>query len=281
MNRPGQSAPLALYAASVQDATAQVWVLEQIYARLRHGARARVLREDFAGAAAESLAWVARGPRREAIALERDAATLAWAQARAGSTLTARAFGRLHFVCGDVRTFRATRSLPKPDIICAFNFSLFYLHERAQLLSYFRRARRALGPGGLLIVNAFGGVEAIRPHLEVHPIVTDDPTLPPTFDYQWEVAAYDPVRARGDYRIHFAWRESGSRGRRKILRDAFRYDWRLWSLPELTGLLSEAGFAQAIVWRHTQDRKSGEIFFGPVDSMADRATWSAYVVGVA
>ena len=74
-----------------------------------------------------------------------------------------------------------------------------------------------------------------------------------------------------------AWRQGA---RKVVLRDAFRYDWRLWSLPELTAALREAGFSDALVWRHTYDRKSGRVFFGPVAEMTDRPTWSVYVVGV-
>jgi hypothetical protein len=40
---------------------------------------------------------------------------------------------------------------------------------------------------------------------------------------------------------YFAHREGSA------LRDAFRYDWRIWSLPELRDLLNEAGFSRGEV----------------------------------
>lgn len=272
--------PLALYAASVQDAAAQVRVLERLYALLGPGRRARVLREDFAGAASESMAWVGRGPRRVAIAVERDPTTLAWAERRATESLTPRTAARLHFVPGDVLQVRPPRALPRPDLICALNFSILYLHERRDLLRYFRRARRALAPGGLLVLNVFGGPDSIRPHREVYPIESTDPRLPAKFDYHWEVVSFDATQVRGDYRIHFSWPTPGGRGR-QVLRNAFRYDWRLWSPPELTGALRDAGFSQAIVWRHVQDPESGRIFFGPIEEMPHRPSWTVYVLGVA
>ena len=40
--------------------------------------------------------------------------------------------------------------------------------------------------------------------------------------------------------------------------DAFRYDWRLWTLPEITELLSEAGFEKVDVYWEGTDEESNE-----------------------
>ena len=56
----------------------------------------------------------------------------------------------------------------------------------------------------------------------------------------------------------------------------------MWTLPELTECLLEAGFAEAQVWRHTAHVEKGEIkvFLGPVASLPEQASWVAYVVGI-
>ena len=66
------------------------------------------------------------------------------------------------------------------------------------------------------------------------------------------------------------------------LRDAFRYDWRLWSLAELIEALQAAGFDDVQVWRHTHDpaRGAAGVFLGPVslDVFETLDLWTAYIV---
>jgi hypothetical protein len=80
-----------------------------------------------------------------------------------------------------------------------------------------------------VLLDAWGGGLAHRPFAETH--------RHRGFDHVWEQRSFDPVTHRVDCRIHFRCRD-GSR-----LDDAFAYDWRMWTLPELLDLLREAGFA--------------------------------------
>ena len=62
---------------------------------------------------------------------------------------------------------------------------------------------------------------------------------------------------------------------------AFTYDWRLWTLPELRELLTEAGFSQVHIYWETDDKD------GQPSGKYRRATvgkpdlaWLCYIVAV-
>jgi hypothetical protein len=59
-------------------------------------------------------------------------------------------------------------------------------------------------------------------------------------------------------------------------RDAFRYDWRLWHLPELREAMTDAGFAATKVWAD-DPRRPGT--YRPISRMDSEAAGSdAWVV---
>jgi hypothetical protein len=90
------------------------------------------------------------------------------------------------------------------------------------------------------------------------------------FDHLWEQRSFDPISHRVDCRIHFAFCD-GSR-----LDDAFVYDWRMWTLPELQDLLLEAGFADAgVLWRVGRSGAS----FRRRSKAAPDPSWLAWVFG--
>ncbi|WP_295433523.1 hypothetical protein [uncultured Thiodictyon sp.] len=89
---------------------------------------------------------------------------------------------------------------------------------------------------------------------------------------QWEQALYDPITGRLVCHIHFNFAD-GSR-----LERAFTYDWRLWSLPEIRELLTEAGFSRVLVYWQGWDpdgRPDGR--FQPVATGEPDAGWIAYL----
>ncbi len=95
------------------------------------------------------------------------------------------------------------------------------------------------------------------------------------FTYVWDQAEFDPITHEILCKIHFEFRD-GSR-----IRNAFVYDWRLWTLPELRELMSEAGFADVhVLWEGT-DRKTrkGNGIFRRVRRGGNEKAWVAYVVG--
>jgi hypothetical protein len=166
------------------------------------------------------------------------------------------------------------------------NFSILYRRDAVELRSYLRSARAGLAPGGILVLNVFGGEATVQPGTTWHR-VTPTPRLPgepaiPAFDYAWEVLSYDRGAHLFDCRIHVAAGDSPSPSRRQELRDAFRYEWRLWSALELVEACEEAGFAVVQIWRHTYDPSQGKdgVFLGAVefDRLLPLEAWTAYIV---
>lgn len=275
---------LALYRWAVQDPETHATVLRLMFERLHPGHQAVRLREDFAGTSAEAVAWLALAPGRQALAVDCDAPTVAWARQRAERILGARA-DQLQFVLGDVMGV-APPQVPAADIISVLNFSILYLREPASLQAYLRHARQCLAAPGLLVLNLFGGPGALRVHTDRHPVtprplLATEAALPP-FEYLWEQHSVDVPTRRLDCRIHFRVPDPADPSRVHELRDAFRYDWRLWSLAELTVALREAGFDDVQVWRHTYDpaRGANGVFLGPVapEAVERLDLWTAYIV---
>jgi len=176
----------------------------------------------------------------------------------------------------DVRTVGPPH-VPKVDVVAALNFSALVLHERRDVLEYFRRVRGGLRAGGVFVMNVFGGSVRMRPWVRRRAIrrkalyAIEPP--PPAFEYVWEQLSYDPVTALLDCRLHFVVREHG---RRRLLRNAFRYECRLWGIPELRDLLREAGFRKTEVWQH-RNRGRGGVF--EPRARLEGTDWIAYVVG--
>ena len=104
----------------------------------------------------------------------------------------------------------------------------------------------------------------------------------PAFEYLWEVRSFNRASQRLDCRIHFAVPDPTAPERTRAMRDAFRYDWRLWSVPELVGACAQAGFSDVQVWRHTYAPSKGPagVFLGCVEpeSLPALEKWSAYIV---
>lgn len=209
----------AHYEKAVQDAPALCDFLENAY-RWSTGKEARTLREDFAGSFSISREWVTRGDGRFATVIDNDAAPLA--------------YGKKQLLSDDRSKVRILKrdvlkgALPKADLACAFNFSYCVFHDRARLKKYFRSAGKALA------LDCLSGPEtAARQEMRVDY---------GGFTYVWEQAEFDPVSRRALFLIHF------ERPGEKTRRNVFRYDWRLWTVPELRDLLMECGYRDVRVF---------------------------------
>jgi hypothetical protein len=148
------------------------------------------------------------------------------------------------------------------------NFSYWLLKERAALLRYFRRVRRDLKDHGIFFLDAYGGYDSYRVITEERAIEGEDGD----FTYIWEQETYEPITGRLVCHIHFAFPD-GSRMDR-----AFSYDWRLWSLPEIRGLLAEAGFRRVLCyWQGWDENGDPDGIFVPVEEGQPDAGWIAYL----
>jgi SAM-dependent methyltransferase len=249
-----------LYERAVHDAGAEVDFLRETYARLRRR-QPQSFREDFSGQASAACEWVRRGPRCRAMGVDIEPEVLEWGRAHRLSRLPAAAQKRVSLVNADVLTVRTE----PVDVIAALNFSYWVFRTRRDLLAYFRNARRGLKVDGLLVLDAFGGYEAFR-EMEEH-------TRYRGFTYVWDQAMYRPVT--GEYRCHIHFRfPDGSK-----MEQAFTYDWRLWTLPELRDLLLDAGFRRVTVyWEGDDGKGGGNGEFTPHPHGDADATWIAYLV---
>lgn len=262
---------LDLYRLAVQHPPAEAAFLQRVYAHYRRGAAATRLREDFAGTAAVAAAWVAMDENHRALAVERHAPTLRRATKHAYQALGERS-GDLHFLLADVTRVHA----PRVDITAALNFSIFIYHQRDALVDYFSYARRSLDKKGLLVIDAYGGPGAMRMGIQTRRIVPAQHEKVLPFEYQWEQRSHDAATGKIDCRIHFV-----LRGGQKI-RNAFVYDWRLWSLVEIVEAMRDAGFVRAEIWcdRYDPRKRRSDGVYRPAKRMDAREDWVAYVVGV-
>lgn len=240
----------ALYEVAVQGVDWDLDFLERVW-RYRHpGRRPRLFREDFCSTAALATAWVLRGRDREAWGVDLDPEPLAWAREHRLKYVRDAA-ARVHLVRGDVRQPRR----PLVDVACALNFSWWVFHERADLVRYLRAARAGLKPGGVLVLNLFGGSTAEATQIErtrKRPANGPDGERLPAFTYVWEQARYNAADRRLLAHIHF------ELGKGRKLTRAFTYDWRMYTLPELRDAVLEAGFLDYEVWSEGWNDREGE-----------------------
>lgn len=224
----------------------------------------RLLREDFCGTAVLSCHHVLRHPENRALGVDLHWPTLAWGRAHnVKKLLDAEQQRRIELRQANVLDVRA----PKADAVLALNFSYSVWKTRAQLLAYVRNCFRSLRPGGMAFFDAWGGPDVLRQ--------TTDRTRHRGFVYEWEQRAFDPITHEIECAIHFAFPD-GSR-----LRNAFVYDWRLWTLVELRELFAEAGFTGIEVLWEATDRRTGSgngVFYRTARGGMDEA-WIAIVVG--
>jgi len=203
--------------------------------RAIHGHTPATLGEDFCGSGAISRAWVAHSPKAAAITVDHDAPTLAAAQARDPGLKHKKLAGRITYILADVLAVR-----DKCDIITVQNFSICELHTRSALARYLKHARTRLSPKGLFACDIYAGADCYFTG-RIKRLV--DGPGGEKITYTWEHRTTDPLRARVQNAIHFEIR-GGSAGKKPLrLNDAFVYDWRLWSPPELAEAMLEAGFS--------------------------------------
>jgi hypothetical protein len=254
----------ALYQAAVQVPEHEVSFFERAFKDAHHR-RPVVLREDFCGTAAVARAWVASAPDRRAYGVDHDPAPLAFARAEEERTLDDDARARVTLVESDVRT----AVTPPADVAAVQNFSINELGDRRTLVDYLAGVHAALAPEGVLVLDVMGG-----PERQVD--ARTERKACRGFTMEWTQRRFDPIGGRGLFALSFVLAD-GTR-----LDDAFVYDWRVWSIPELTDALADAGFAEAVVYWAGEDTKRGGhqgVYKRRREAPAD-PSYVAYVVGI-
>ncbi|MBU2501391.1 class I SAM-dependent methyltransferase [bacterium] len=248
-----------LYEQSVQNVDFEVGFIDRVY-RKEYGRLPRFFREDFCGTALLAAAWVQRRRGNSALGVDLDGPTLEWGRRHNLAELGDRA-GEVTLVQDDVRNVTG----PAADVLAATNFSWWGFKTRPELKAYLQGARECLKPEGMLLLDCFGGPEAQVPQLEEREYEG--------FTYCWDQDDFNPVTNGIRCLIHFEFPD-GSR-----LSRAFRYDWRLWTMPETCDILAECGYRKSLVYWEGTDR-SGEPsgIFRPSRKGDLAPAWVAYII---
>jgi SAM-dependent methyltransferase len=254
-----------LYQRSVQAADVEAKFFRKTYKQI-FGKKAKTLREDFCGTAIICAEWVKK-KGAEAWGVDLDEPTLDWGMAHNVAPLKPEQQARVHLVQDDVRT---PEGVPQVDIIAAQNFSFFIFRERQQVLEYFRSVREGLKDDGMFLLDMLGGPACMQAD-EYEEKEVDHPDG--DFIYCWEQEKYEPIHRRALYRIHFKFPDGSS------IKNAFTYDWRMWTLPDVRELLIEAGFSETFVyWEGADENGEGDGIFKKRESAPADLAWVAYVI---
>jgi len=207
-----------LYERAVQSPSRQARFLRALLGADRNGTI--TLGEDFSAAGAIARAFCALDPAHRAVCVDIDQKALD----RLTEMLAPGLRDALTTRCIDV--FGAHDPV---DILAALNFSLCEIHDRNRLIGYLRNAKERLGADGYLVADLYGGLDAMS-------IGESEEELADGTRYVWEQRSADPLTGRVVNAMHFHLPTG------ETLRDAFLYDWRLWTIPELRDAMTEAGF---------------------------------------
>lgn len=250
-----------LYEESVQSPEEHIRWFDEFFTE-RRGRPARTMKEDFCGTALLSAEWVRTRPDNVAIGVDLDHDTLEWAKENNLAPLTDEERSRVTLLEKDVLDITE----PKVDLVAALNFSYFGFKTRDALRGYFEKVLESLQPDGMLVCDIFGGWES--------QMEDTDRTRYKGYTYVWEQKRFDPVTNETEFRIHFKFHGGGG------IKDAFVYEWRLWSVPEVCELLEEAGFGHIdIYWEQTDDETGeGNGEYVKVKTAESQPGWIAFIV---
>lgn len=239
-----------LYELCVQSPVDLVGMISGI-----HGGSPRVLGEDFAGTAALSHLWIDSHPKRRAIAIDLDAEALA----RHGEHV------RISKLTRDVHRV-SLASLDPCDAIFVGNFSIGYMHERHDLVKYLKRCAKRLKRRGVFVCDTYGGSSTFTTgHVQREHRTPDGRRV----QYTWEQREADLITGLVTNAMHFQVDRDGDVELR--IADAFIYHWRIWSIPELTDAMLEAGFQDVEIYDKVPSAidNDGHIYMQPVEDGAD------------
>ena len=218
-------------------------------------------REDFCGTGYLSSVWLAGNDRRRALGVDLDQSTLDSGSERHFSDPALA--DRMEMLCADVCEVIE----PRVELTCALNFSYCVFKTRSELLHYFRSAHAGLVDDGIFVTELYGGTEAI--------IEFEDEREVDDFTFIWEQESFNPVSNETLCHIHFSFRDGS------MLKKAFTYDWRLWSIAEVKELLIEAGFPRVdVYWEETDEDGDGTGIHHVATKEENQEGWLVYIVAV-
>ena len=254
-----------LYTNSVQSAEYDAELLWKILKKNMGGKSIKTpyLQEDFCGTAALCYEWVKLGVEHRAAGIDLEQKALTWGLKHHGLEIPVAAVKRVRLIKGDVLEDHGI----KPHVICALNFSYFFMKDRKTLKKYFTACKKSLAKGGILAIDAFGGPDYLGSHIDRRR------NTEKKFQFWWEVEMFDAINHQIKTHIHF--QMDGQKRRNRV----FSYDWRLWSIPEITDVLLDAGFTNIAYWAEGLDRQGrGDGVFREIKTEKNCSTWITYIV---
>lgn len=258
-----------LYEAAVQNAEAEIDFVDRQFTKLT-GRRAGAMREDFCGTANAACEWVRRRKTNTAVGLDLDASVVEWGTRRHVAALSDDAKSRLTLLLRDVRT--PGREGTGVDMVLAMNFSYWIFKRREELLAYFKSVYASLAKDGVFFLDSFGGWEAQQVIQDRRKCRLPGRGLAGRYTYVWDHFAFNPITSDLMCKIHFEFPD-GSR-----LRNAFTYDWRLWTLAETRELLAQAGFQRITAyWEGDDGSGGGNGVFTPRSRGENSEAWISYL----
>lgn len=224
----------------------------------------RSLREDFCGTAILACHHVKNHPDNTAIGVDLHRPTLDWGiEHNVKTLLDDEQQKRLTLLEKNVLEVTS----PKVDCALALNFSYQVFTTRKDLGRYIKTVFKSLKPGGVFYMDALGGPDVMQQKTDV--------SKKAGFKYHWEQKSYDPISHRFVCAIHFEFPDG------TMMKNAFVYDWRLWTLAELRELFAEAGFEDVhVLWEGTdmETMEGNGVFRRKEVGDMDEA-WISIVVG--
>ncbi len=260
-----------LYEASVQNSEANLEFVLQAF-KDKNRSTPRILCEDFCGTARMAVEWVNGNRNRKAVGIDLDPTVLKWAQHNTLAILSEKNQERMELIRDNV----LHTVLDPADVTLAMNFSYFIFHDRETLRAYFSNVRNRTKKTGALILDYYGGYSSYQ---DVHETrgISGQKTIHgkniPDFSYEWEQTRFNAATHRIVNYIHFEFKD-GSR-----MNKAFRYDWRLWTLPELQELLKESGWSDVNIYAHGWDKDGhSDDQYRKVTQFDNEESWLAHLV---
>ncbi|MEZ6131428.1 MAG: hypothetical protein R3C59_22365 [Planctomycetaceae bacterium] len=255
------------YQKSVQAPDHEMDIFDQVF-KEAYGRRPMTLREDFCGTFAVCCEWVKTHKERTAWAVDLCAETLQWGKDHNQKKLKPHQAERITILEQDVRD----GNTPKVDLLAAQNFSFWIFRTRQEVIDYFKVAHSNLKNEGVMVMDMMGGPACYDT------TCTDKRTIEKGrkgFKYHWQQASFNPVNADASFYIHFKF------GDGSMMKRAFEYHWRFWTVPEVREMLAEAGFRESRVYFEKEDEDgedTGE--WEQVEEAPNNDSWLCYVVGV-
>ena len=249
-----------LYESSVYDPDADHVFLIETYQN-HYNSRPLSLREDFAGTSNLSTIWVQGHRQSKAWAIDIDSEPLNWGEKKHIKDLSPQEKERICQIKDDVLTV----STPEIDVVTAFNFSYWCFKKRGKMLQYFKTVFDSLKEEGMFALDLMGG-----PSTQTE---CEEEREEKGFDYIWEQENMCAITHNLKCSIHFHFYDGTK------MKNAFQYDWRLWSLTELRDLLIEVGFQTVeAYWEGATKDGEGDGVFTQQDSAENEESWVAYLV---